>query len=597
MPLFRNSDSGGERSAAEREHARLEREARRRGLSVDDLLRERGELPPAEGEAEPAAPEPAPESEPFVEPEPVAEVPPAVEPEPEPEPVPEAEPEPEPEPEPEAEPEPEPVPEPEAEPEPEPVPEPEAEPEPEPVPEPEAEPEPEPVPEPVPMQAEEDITWSEPQAEPDIAWTEPEDEPEPTSVWEQPPAPGPTGDEATPVGDELPPKELEPPALPARAAARPLPRAPRRRYAQPDARRSPAQGPVRRRRSWFARIAAVFVLVAVVAVVWFLFTLFQPGKGDGNGTVVVTIPQGANARQIGDLLADKDVISSGFFFDLRTRLAGNRGEFKAGRFTLAHDMSYSAAMDALTQPTSQPQAPTVKVTIPEGRSRQEIAASLKQDGVSGSYLKASKQHKGFDPTDYKAPKDTPSLEGFLFPATYDLPKKHATASKLVGDQLNAFKDNFSSVSMRYAKKKNLTPYDVLIIASMVEREARTQKDRPLIAAVIYNRLKDGMPLGIDATTRYELNNWTDPLKQSELQRDSAYNTRTRRGLPPTPIGNPGLASIKAAAHPANVDYLYYVAKPGTCSHNFSSTDAQFQKDVQTYNKARDRNGGKSPTTC
>ncbi len=426
----------------------------------------------------------------------------------------------------------------------------------------------------------------------------PEPEPEPTSVWDQPPAPGPTAEHAAPVGDDLPPKELDPPALPARAAARPLPRPPRRRYAQADARRSPAQGPVKRRRSWAARIAAIVFLVVVVAAVWFLFNLFQPGKGDGNGSVAVTIPTGATPRQIGDLLASKDVVSSGFYFDLRTRLAGNRGDFKAGAFKLRHDMSYSSAMDALTTPAAVPQEATVKITIPEGLSRREITPLVKKDDIDGSYLAASDRHAGFDPTDYKAPKDTKSLEGFLFPATYELPEKHATSTKLVGEQLDAFKDNFAKVSLSYAKKKNLTPYDVLIIASMVEREAQVAKDRPKIAAVIYNRLHDGMPLGIDATTRYELNDWTRPLRVSELQKDTPYNTRTRRGLPPTPIGNPGLASIKAAAHPADVDYLFYVAKPGTCGeHAFSSTDAQFQQDVAAYEAARAKNGGKSPDTC
>jgi UPF0755 protein len=107
-----------------------------------------------------------------------------------------------------------------------------------------------------------------------------------------------------------------------------------------------------------------------------------------------------------------------------------------------------------------------------------------------------------------------------------------------------------------------------------------------------------MPLGIDATIRYATRNWSEPLKQSELNIDSPYNTRRRTGLPPTPIGSPGLASIKAAANPASQDYLYYVVKPGTCGeHNFSSTDAEFQKDVDAYNRARDRAGGKSPTTC
>ena len=133
---------------------------------------------------------------------------------------------------------------------------------------------------------------------------------------------------------------------------------------------------------------------------------------------------------------------------------------------------------------------------------------------------------------------------------------------------------------------------------MIEREAQLDRERPLIAAVIYNRLKLGMPLGIDATIRYVENNWSRPLLQSELDRDTPYNTRLHTGLPPTPIGNPGLASLKAAAHPAKVDHLFYVVKPGTCgAHAFSSTDVQRQRDVARYEAAREANGGRSPDTC
>jgi uncharacterized YceG family protein len=139
---------------------------------------------------------------------------------------------------------------------------------------------------------------------------------------------------------------------------------------------------------------------------------------------------------------------------------------------------------------------------------------------------------------------------------------------------------------------------VLTIASMIDREALVPKDRRLIAAVIYNRLKQGIPLGIDATIRYQLGDFSRPLKVSELQRDTPYNTRKRKGLPPTPIGNPGLASIKAAANPAHVSYLYYVVKPcGNGAHAFSSTDAQFQRDVAAYNRARAKRGGKDPSVC
>jgi len=129
---------------------------------------------------------------------------------------------------------------------------------------------------------------------------------------------------------------------------------------------------------------------------------------------------------------------------------------------------------------------------------------------------------------------------------------------------------------------------VLIIASMIEREAQLAKERPFVSAVIYNRNKRGMALQIDATTRYATNNWQRPILQSELDADDPYNTRKNLGLPPTPIGNPGLASLKAAAKPANKDYLFYGRKPGKSGeHAFSSTDAQFARDLQRYQKSRE----------
>jgi UPF0755 protein len=213
----------------------------------------------------------------------------------------------------------------------------------------------------------------------------------------------------------------------------------------------------------------------------------------------------------------------------------------------------------------------------------------KSGKVKGSYLKAAGSRRVLRRIrSLGAPKGTRTAEGFLFPATYKM-VVGSTATDLVDKQLQAFRDNFRQVDMRYAKRKNLTRYDVLIIASMVEREAQLDRERPLVSAVIYNRLKDGMTLGIDATIRYYENNWARPLRVSELERDSPYNTRLNRGLPPTPIGNPGLASIKAAANPARgKDYLFYVRKPGDSGeHAFSSTDAQFQRDVAKYQASRE----------
>jgi peptidoglycan lytic transglycosylase G len=174
------------------------------------------------------------------------------------------------------------------------------------------------------------------------------------------------------------------------------------------------------------------------------------------------------------------------------------------------------------------------------------------------------------------------LEGFLFPDTYDFDRK-STSSQLVHDQLQEFTSNWSALDLSYARSKNLTPYDVLTIASMVEGEAQVPSERPLVAAVIYNRLRDHMPLGIDATLRYGLHiPPTQSLTQSELHNPTPFNTRLHDGLPPTPINNPGMASLEAAAHPARVDYLYFVRRPDHRHHYFTSNYQDFLQHEAAY---------------
>ena len=239
---------------------------------------------------------------------------------------------------------------------------------------------------------------------------------------------------------------------------------------------------------------------------------------------------------------------------------------------------------------------TIEVTIPEGYSRAQTAALAKNEGLRGSYEKASVSSPYLDPGDYGG-KGAKDLEGFLFPDTFELERRASTAD-LVQRQLEDFKQRIADVDMRYARSKNLTTYDVLTIASMIEDEAVSEGDRKKVAAVVYNRLHDGMPLGIDATIRFATGNYTEPLTESELAVDSPYNTRTNAGLPPGPINSPGLAAIEAAASPAKVDYLYYVVRPGACNElAFSSTEAEFEADVARYDEAREAAGGNSPDTC
>jgi uncharacterized YceG family protein len=338
------------------------------------------------------------------------------------------------------------------------------------------------------------------------------------------------------------------------------------------------------------RIVGVILLLVVV---WFLYSLFQPFQGDGTGKVQVTIPKGSSVSEVGDLLGEKGVIDSSTFFQIRVTLEGKRSDLYAGHFTLAHDMSYGAAISALS---TAPVKRVTTVTIPEGYSRPQAAELVEEDGIPGSYTKKTLKSKFLKPAEYGG-KNAKNLEGFLFPDTFEL-KPKAPVGDLVELQLKDFKKRIKGVDMSYAKSKNLTVYDVLTIASMVEREAGVAKQRGDVASVIYNRLHEGMPLGIDATTRFATGNYSKPLTESQLAVNSPYNTRTNVGLPPGPINSPGLAAIKAAAHPPKTKFLFYVNKPNTCGElAFSKNEAEWEADVAAYDKAREANGGNEPSSC
>ena len=340
-------------------------------------------------------------------------------------------------------------------------------------------------------------------------------------------------------------------------------------------------------------LLAVLLGVGLLALVWVGVGFWAPFSGGGDDPVRVRIPQGAGVQQIGDILDERGVVRSAAVFSARVRFSGRGSELKPGTYTLRSGMSVATALDRLAE---GPARNVVNVTIPEGRARGEIAPIIDDAGLDGSYTRASARAPGLDPSDYAA-KSADSLEGFLYPSTYEL-ARGASARDLVARQLDAFKREFGRVDLSAAKRKDLTPYEVLVIASMIEREAQLDRERPLIASVIYNRLNKGEPLGIDATTRFATKNWDRPLTQSQLAVDSPYNTRLNAGLPPGPIGNPGLESIRAAAKPTSSNFLFYVVKPNTCGeHAFSRTIDEFTRDSQTYDAERAARGGQSPDDC
>ncbi len=375
------------------------------------------------------------------------------------------------------------------------------------------------------------------------------------------------------------------------------------RAAQAGARRRPparvrpsrAGGRSGWRRHLMAGLIGLVAVAPVVAVIWFAVELFQPFAGQPHGRVVVTIPPHSSSQQVGDILARDGVIPSGFFFNLRALLGGDRGDLRAGTYTLKLDMSYSQALKVLT---TRPRAAKVSnVTIVEGETRRQIDALLRTQQIGSGYFAATAHSPLLDPGQFGAPPGTNSLEGFLFPSTYQL-RDPIKVSALVADQLKTFRARFSAVNLAYAQHRHLSAYDVLIIASIIEKEAGTSHDFPLVASVIYNRLAMHIPLGMDSTTRYEFNDYAKPLTNSQLAARSPYNTRQHAGLTPTPIDNPGLAAIQAAAHPAQTNYLYFVVKPcGNGSSVFTSKYTQFLRFQQQYYSARTAHGGNSPTHC
>jgi UPF0755 protein len=232
-----------------------------------------------------------------------------------------------------------------------------------------------------------------------------------------------------------------------------------------------------------------------------------------------------------------------------------------------------------------------RVLFPEGFTREQMTA--RAEAVAKIAVHESHRKVKLSGSSYAAATAKPRviagfggkklpLEGFLFPDTYNFDRK-TTSAELVNAQLQEFTAKWATLNLSYARSKNLTPYDVLTIASMIEKEAVAPADRPKVARVIYNRLHLGMTLGIDATIRYALHiPGTKSLTQSELANPTPYNTRLHAGLPPTPIANPGLASMQAAADPAKGDWLYFVAEPDKVHTFFTASAQAFEQYKATH---------------
>ena len=257
-----------------------------------------------------------------------------------------------------------------------------------------------------------------------------------------------------------------------------------------------------------------------------------------------------------------------------------------------------AAALALAAP-AQAQAPvTLRIVFPEGFSVRQMAdrvaevrkIAIRTRGVTprltgGSYKAAAARARA--PREFRPFLKRRSLEGFLFPSLYEF-TRHTRASDLVANQISTFESHWRGIDLRRARAGNLNAYDVLTIASMIEREAAVASERRLVSAVIYNRLKADMPLAIDATLRYGLGvPGNRPLTRADLRSRTRYNTRRYKGLPQTPIGNPGVPSMRAAARPAGRNYLFYLRRPGTVRHFFTASEEEFCAKAREWGYTED----------
>jgi UPF0755 protein len=293
---------------------------------------------------------------------------------------------------------------------------------------------------------------------------------------------------------------------------------------------------------------------------------------------IVAIPPGATTRQIGELLTRAGLLRSPRALVVAARLRRAGARLRHGEYALAPTQGALEIVDVLIQGRGL----LHRVTIPEGFTIRQIAEALAVAGVAQRerFIElATRGGRRFARASL-AGLPTGSLEGYLFPDTYHLPRS-LDEEAVIGIMLDRFDAAVDTTLRDAARARGLTLHQLLTIASMVERETRRAEERPVIAGVIYNRLARGMRLEIDATVLYALGRHKDRVTLADLEVESPYNTYRREGLPPGPIASPGLAAIAAAARPAEVAYLYYVLKPDG-SHHFSRTLAEHQAAVRRY---------------
>lgn len=323
-----------------------------------------------------------------------------------------------------------------------------------------------------------------------------------------------------------------------------------------------------RDRAFIAFVAVVAAVFSILGALYWKALLLPSWNGKDSGEVIIVIPENATGASIGEMLYEKGLVRGPDVVTIYARLNNVDQKLKPGRYILNRGQSVPEIVGVLVAGSQD----RIKITVPEGYSLSQLEDMLARKGLVDRerfrvLISEKDRHKN------QFIKNIPpgeGLEGYLFPDTYHI-GGGTTDEEIVGMMLDRFEAEIKSLDYeRKALEKNLTLHEAVTVASMIEGEAAVNEERQVIAGVIYNRLRMGMPLQIDATVKYALGGQPQKIYYKDLEVDSPYNTYRVSGLPPGPINSPGRASLLAALSPAKTGYLYYVAKPdGT--HAFSST--------------------------
>lgn len=322
-----------------------------------------------------------------------------------------------------------------------------------------------------------------------------------------------------------------------------------------------------------------FTLGLLVFVFWYSNYLMSPARSSG-APLRVEIPLGANVSVIADRLKNAGAIRSGLAFKLMARLYGGAEDMKAGEYLIPPNRGVLEIIDQLVAGNAEAQL----VLIPEGYSLSRIATHLEEERLVRSGVFMRMAHRSPQSYGLDIPVSRHSLEGYLMPDTYKFARR-SNERAILKQMLQNWKTKIYEPNRKLFAQSSLPLEKIIVIASMIEREAQVEADRPLISSVIRNRLAKDMPLQIDATVLYALGRHKSVVTYKDLKVKSPYNTYAKKGLPPGPICNPGVEAVKAALNPPKTPYLYYVARPDG-SHIFTKTHAEHLQAIARVKKLK-----------